>query len=264
MAPLSTTPLNISELRSLARTFRAGVEGAKDNLEQLAHERGDELADLLRFPPANLQRALGEDNLAALLASTIEQAGRAQRDAVVRSRRDAARVLAARLGELSEHCDDGSVALDREVLGETLALWGSGAVAFGSRGTVDARRLRAILRECRAVTTGTVTLVGESLLLVYSTAQSRGMIRLHLHPVTEADEVLHVPLDTMRSRARGSAVLDARAPILDTPEPRPVDTSEPPPPLADDSRSSVQTRRRVGFTRRFVEAALAFALGATP
>jgi hypothetical protein len=258
-------PLSIGELRPLARMFRQGVEGAGESLELLARERGEELAELLRFPAENLRRAIDADNLAALVATTVEHAARLRRDTLGASRRASARALVAALRERSEPRPDGSIALDSLLLADILALWGHGAVVFGERGRVGAARLRAILRECHGVTSSTVVLATDSLVVRYETPCSRGTIRLHLLPIVEDDDALHVPIDDGPMNIGAEVPATAPTPV---PEPGPIDTTEPPPLLADDAsappRARAQPRSRRGFVRWFVEAALAAAIGGGP
>lgn len=260
-------PLSLVELRSLARMFRQGVEGAKDNLEVLARERVDELAELLRVPAAKLRHVLDADNLAALVATAIEHTARLRRDALIRSRRESARGLAETLCKVSERRDDGSIALHAALLGEILFLWGPGWLVLGSWGSVGAARLRAILRECRGVTSRAVVATNESVLVFYETACSRGMIRLHLHPVVADADALHVPIDTVPMSVVDTHVTAEPAkeePVPPEPAPLPIDTAEPPAPVAPVAGP---VRRATGRRRRFVrivEAALSLAIGAQP
>lgn len=250
-------PLNLVELRTLARLFRQGVDGAKEELERLARERGDDLAAALRFPRANLDGALGDPNLAKLVAATIEGSARLKRDALARSRRGSARGLAETLCKVSERRDDGTVALHGALLSEILLLWGAGWVTFGSLGSVDAMRLRAVLRECRGVTSSAVILTDESLFVFYETARSRGAIRLHLQRVVLDVDALQVPTEL---------IVVAEAPDVPggmEPMPHPVDTPEPTPSALDGERDHPRGARVGGrFALRLVEAALDLALGA--
>lgn len=237
--------LTIGELRHLARLFRDGVDGARERLELLAIERGEELAALLRFPRENLARIALADDVAALVAATIDGALRIQRQALAQIRRSSARGLVETFCRLSEIRDDGSILLHGPLLAELLLLWGPGWIVFGERGSIGAPRLRAILRECRGVTSNAVVLTRESLFVYYEAARSRGVIRLHLQPAVIDVDALHIP-------------------IADVPV-QPVDTPEPPPPLAEDPRPNARARRpraaHHGFVRGLLEAALSFALG---
>lgn len=252
-------PLNLVELRTLARLYRHGVEGAKEHLERLARERGDELAELLRFPRANLHAALGDPDLAALVAATIEGSARLKRDALARSRRHSARGLAETLCDVSERRDDGSIALHGPLLSEILLLWGAGCVVFGALGSVDAARLRAILRECRGVVSSAVILTHESLFVFYETARSRGVIRLALQRVVFDADALLVPIELV------PAVATPDVPGAVEPMPHPVDTPEPSADTLDGVRPDARRPRpRDPFALRLVEAALTFALGGAP
>lgn len=235
--------LTLPELRLLARLFRQGVDGAAERLEVIARERGDELAALLRFPKGNLARVTDADDVAALVAATVEGAPRVRRDALQRSRRASARGLAETLCRISERREDGSIELHAPLLAEILLLWGPGCVVFGELGSVSAPRLRAILRECRGVASRSVILTRDAVLVFYETSRSRGVIRLHLHRVVYDVDALPVPIEQVPTR--------------------PVDTSEPEVPLAEDARQTVR-RPRSKFFDALVEMALAAALGGTP
>lgn len=222
-------PLNVADLRSLARMFRQGVDGAREQLELLAHERGDELAAVLGFPRPNLDRVLDSGDLATLLAATIEGSFRLKREGLARSRRETARALAATLSEASERRDDGSAALHGALVAEIVALWGSGWIVFGTLGSVEATRLRALLRECRGVTSCSIILTRESLFVFYETACSRGVIRLLLQPVVFHEDALDIPIDLVSEVA-------PMEPAPPAPDPRPIDTGEPVPALVEPTR----------------------------
>ncbi|MGE0790087.1 MAG: hypothetical protein AB7S26_30720 [Sandaracinaceae bacterium] len=247
-------PLNVAELRSLARMFRQGVDGAREQLELLAHERGEELTAVLGFPRANLDPVLDTGDLATLVAATIEGSVRLKREGVTRSRRETARALAATLSDASEHRDDGSAAL-HGALAEIVALWGSGWIVFGALGSVEAARLRAILRHCRGVTSRSIILTRESLFVFYETACSRGVIRLHLQRVVFHADALHIPIDIVGDVAPVE-------PAPPAPDPKPIDTTDPIPALVERARPAPRPHR--SFARHLVEAALTFALGGQP
>lgn len=239
--------LTIAELRHLARLFREGVDGARDRLETIARERGEEIAELLRLPRENLSRLDEADDIAALVAATVEGALRVQRAAVLRVRRASARGLAETLCRVSERRDDGSILLHGPLLAELLALWGAGWLVFGEWGSVGAPRLRAILRECRGVESNAVVLTRDSLFVFYEASRSRGVIRLHLQRVVLDGDALLVPIGEL--------------PV------QPVDTPEPPPPLADDPRTPRRPVARPaghGFVQRLLDAAVVYALGGGP
>lgn len=243
-------PLTMPELRQLARLHRAGVEGAAEQLEVVVRERGEELAELLRFPKANLARVAETDDAPALVAATIKGAPRLRRDALQRSRRASTSGLAETLCRISERRADGSIELHAPLLADLLHLWGPGYIVFGDLGSISVPRLKALLRECRHVVSRAVILTESALLVFYETERSRGAIRLHLQRVVFDVDALHIPIEQVPTQ--------------------PSDTTDPDVPLADEpqcditARPAAARRRRRGFIERFVEVALAAALGGAP
>ncbi len=193
--------LTLSDLRTTVRLHRQGVEGAGEQLLDLARTHGDDLARTLGVPLRNLDALDAHDDPAGVLAATIEAAPRVRRE--LRARRDVetARLLAMSIAERAEHRDDGTIGLDVALLREVTALHPGGVLTFGTRGSVGVPTLRAILREVRQLRTASVALTAQAVVVTYRAPGARGHIRLHLHaPVTRTDALL-VPITEARLAA---------------------------------------------------------------
>jgi hypothetical protein len=227
--------LTVAQLRGTARLYRAGVDGAADELSRILAEHVEELPALLGFPAANLERLREHQDPAQLLAATIEALPRVARDSRSRAQREMARSIAIDLARSARIDEHGTVDLDIGDLQRLVLLWpATGLLAFDARGSVSVGLLRALLQRCARVTAISVLVATHHVVVAYETATSRGCVRLMLASVARHADVLLVPVDTLGNNARAEVAL----------------------PLASSPR-------RRGFAWRFVDA-LAAAVGGGP
>jgi len=238
-------PVTVPELRGLAKLYRSGIEGAEESIARIIADSGDELPDVLGFPRPNLERLLDNPNAVELLVATIEGAPRVARDARNRLHREGARELAAIVAANAEPRDDGTVALPLMLVTQMLSLWpGTGLLVLGERGSVDLGRLRAVLRECRGLTSTSLVVTSDAVVVAYTTARSRGLLRLFLQPILRHVDALVVPIapapvEVVAALAPSvviaptTVIEDAAAASSTVPvEPEPVFRPIPRPPIA--------------------------------
>ncbi len=202
-------PLTLSSLRHLARLYRAGVDGAEEELATIIEERAEELPSALGFPMKNLERLRAHENPVGILVATIEGAPRVARAVRDKIHFENAVVMAVRLAETAERRADGHHVLDVELLGEMLAIYPGRVVTFGVRGSVGAGRLRTVVRNLRGMTSAAVTVMDEHVTVVYAGERMRGSVKLVLHAPVADHETLIVPLDL--AIAHEQAVVEQRA-----------------------------------------------------
>lgn len=176
--------LTYGSLRQLARLYRVGIDGAADALAMLVDEHANELPELLGFPMANLDRLRAHDDPVGVLVATIEGAPRVARGLRERIHYDGAAALALQLGETATPREGGHLALDVELLVQTLRFYPGRVVTFGERGSLGSLRLRAVLRELRGVTATSVVVTREHVVVAYESTRSRGLIKLALSSTT--------------------------------------------------------------------------------
>ncbi len=187
--------VTVPELRRLAKLYRSSVDGAAERLADIIAEENDELPDLLGFPRPNLTRLLAAENAVELLVATIEGAPRVARDMKLRVLRAEARELGVLLAESAEHREDGTIALPLPVLDSLVTTWpGKGFLVLGERGSVDLGRLRALLRECRGLTSTAVVITELALVVAYTAPGARGLVRFVLQPIVHHVDAVVVPL----------------------------------------------------------------------
>ncbi|MFO0680533.1 MAG: hypothetical protein U0234_00715 [Sandaracinus sp.] len=245
------TTLTVPDLRGLAKLYRRGVEGAREQLAAIIGERVAELPRLLGFPPANVTRLREHEDPVEVLVATIEGAPRVAREARMRAENERARALAAELGSTLVVDAEGTVDVDLSTIATIIELGDHRHVSFGERGAVETRRLRALLRECRRVSACSALLRESTLDVVYETARSRGIVRLHLQPAGAGVDVVLVPV-TERTRV---ALPEVVAPIVEATT-APIATA----PLAARAPARTQPRRSQ-FASHFIEALVAAAFG---
>ena len=187
------TALSIAELRGLARLHRADIEGAHEQLTSIIEERAEELPALLNFPPSKLVRLREHEDAVGVLLALIDANRAKARDALRGQQREAAVRLAAAVAASAVVHLRGDIELDPRAVDALCGAWPSGAVVFGRRGSVDARRLRALLKECRSVPI--LMFASDCVLNIkWDTGRSRGNIKLTLWPTAEDEDALVIPL----------------------------------------------------------------------
>ena len=187
------TALTIHELRGLARLHRADVEGADEQLAEIIADRGEELPALLHFSPSKLGQLREHDDPVGVLLALIDANRTKARDALRGQQREAAVRLAAVVAASAVVHLRGDVELDPRAVDALCGAWPNGAVVFGRRGGVDARRLRALLKECRSVPI-LMFASDAALNIQWDAGRSRGNIKLTLWPTAEDEDALVIPL----------------------------------------------------------------------
>ncbi len=180
--------------RHAARLYRAGVEGAGEQLVALAREHRVALREGRDGAWSGVAALDEGDEAAERIAAAVEAASGVRKGAAA-----SASELAWRLAERAEHRADGTIGLDVPLLRELVALPGFGALSFGARRALGVRRLRAILREIRGLDAVSVVLTAHALVITYRAPRARGHIRLHLHPPIGRADTLDVPLTEVRA-----------------------------------------------------------------
>lgn len=185
----------LAELRGLARLYRDGVDGVREQLMGIITASGPELPDVLGFPPANLERLHRSDDPVEVLVSTIEAVPRVVREARARAQREQARRLASGVAQ-SAVVVEGDLELDAALVSACCASWpGGGRLVFAERGAIDIRRLRALLKECRGLPIS-MLLTATSLIINWRTPHSRGHFKLTLWPgVADAVDLVIPTID---------------------------------------------------------------------
>ncbi len=184
----------LAELRGLARLYRDGVDGVRDQLADVIAVSGSELPDILGFPRANLERLHRNDDPVGVLVDTIEGAQRVAREARGQAQRASARELAAAAAESAQVRLDGDIEIDPALVTAACAAWPTGGdIVFSERGGIDVRRLRSLLKECRRLPIS-MLLTTTSLNIKWATPRSRGYFKLWLRPAAIDADNLMVPL----------------------------------------------------------------------
>jgi len=243
--------VTFADLRGLARLYRDGIDGAKQEISKVIRNDVEQLPSIVGFPPENLHQLADADDPVDLLVITIEAAARRARDDRRVAQKRIAHQLASALAVVATE-RDSSVALSPRALFDIVSAWpGRGMLGFGDRGGVGIPGLRAFLRACRSVDELEATLTTDTLVLRYATSSSRGAVRLLLHPLVDDDSVviplsvrpLELPLTSVvaASRSPSTSAAASRAARL----------------LAPSS-----TRPGASFMHRFLEAMSAVVGGA--
>lgn len=187
--------LTLQRLRATARLYRAGVDGAHDELAAVIAEHADALPALLGFPTASLSRLFNEPNVVELLVSTIEAAPRVASETARRAAMETARRAGSEVTATSVVHDDGDVELGVVALYQALCRWpGGGVVVLGERGSLDLAHLRAVMRACTSVDAISVLVRADDVVVAYTTGNSRGVLRLLLMPIRPRADALVVEL----------------------------------------------------------------------
>jgi hypothetical protein len=244
--------VTIGELRTLAKLYRAGVEGAADRLMEIVRDERDHLPALLGFPPENVMRLLSDRDPLGLLVATIEGAPRVARALRARAENEKAQRLADVI--------TGTLALDARGDCElpladvvTLAQLGDHhRIAFGMRGGVSTRRLRDLFATCRHVTACSAFLRERTLDIVYETRSSRGIVRLHLRPAAPLERVVVLRLPDVED---ASTSVETPSPTVE------VDVQRPRLGSTGHAKASQEPRRVSSFVRYVFDSLIAATLG---
>jgi hypothetical protein len=186
--------LTITQLRALVSMYRRGVEGAAQQLTELATVRPDALASLLHVP--NIRADLDED-LASHVADLLDEVDRTKR----RSRKKDAHAKASKLGETLGRTavfEDDRVHLDHHTLSALVATQATGELSFegaaDAPAVIDLGYLRKVLHACRTCRLTELYVQPDHLVLVYASAGARGRFRLTLGPPDRRQEQVRVKL----------------------------------------------------------------------
>lgn len=188
--------LTLAQLRSLARMYRAGVDGAAQQLLELAQVRPDVLASLLHV--THVRADLDEDVTARCIADRLDELDRTRRSVRKSDIILAARKLAETLGRNAQW-EGGRVHLDPHLLRALVATQVAGALSFERAGEVaaaiDLAYLRRVLDACRTCRLTELYVESASLVLVYASIGARGRFRLTLCPPDTREEQVRVRLE---------------------------------------------------------------------
>lgn len=247
--------VTIGELRTLAKLYRAGVEGAADRLSEIVRDDRDQLPELLGFPPENVMRLLSDRDPIGLLVATIEGAPRVARALRARAENERAQRLADVI--------TGMLALDARgdcelPLADVVALAQLGdhhRIAFGMRGGVSTRRLRDLFATCRHVTACSAFLRERTLDIVYETRSSRGIVRLHLVPAAPLERVINIRLPHAED---ASTLVETLSPTVE------FDAQRSGTGTTGHAKSSQEPRLVSSFVRYVIDSLIAAALGVGP
>ena len=189
--------LTITQLRSLVRMYRRGVEGAAEQLRELVQWRPDVVSSLLQVPAEEFAKLMLKDDTADAAATLLEQGdaerrGNAKRDALA-SARELGDTL-SRMADWQGH----EVHLNSVAFRSLIATRARGELVFAVAdddnpgdnpgnnterlGALNLGYLRALFRECRACRLTALFIEGDYMHIVYSAQGARGRFRLLLAP----------------------------------------------------------------------------------
>lgn len=199
---VSAVPAKVTaaRLRTLARLHRGGVEGAGDELVQLAHDAPTDLAAVLGRDQDWLLRVRVTDLAAGALSAAIESRARDVRRGNKSDARHRAAVITKRLASTCDFDPEGAVVVDAAVLFELVKLkshrW-LGFVRGRETFVIHVGLLKTIFARSKRTAGLDVRVVGDCLRISYRTERGRGRFRLRLWPRNRTHEdVLTVALPT--------------------------------------------------------------------
>lgn len=205
-------PLTVPQLRSLARLYRDGVEGAAEQLDAHIEHGADQLAEVIGFPADEIPRLRATRDRVDVLVRTIEKAGAHHHAKRRASARSCAEGLVQGLLESACRVDAQWVEVDPMALGALVTCGGYDWLVldteFVVRG-IPRGLLRAFFRECRGVEVQSARVGTNMLVLCYGGRRSRGILRLGFHHVPADADAVCVPLGRVALRAADRVPLRA-------------------------------------------------------
>lgn len=223
-------PLTVPQLRSLARLYRDGVEGAAEQLDAHIEHGADHLAEVIGFPADEIPRLRATRDRVDVLVRTIEKAGAHHHAKRRASARSCAEGLVQGLLESACRVDAQWVEVDPMALGALVTCGGYDWLVldteFVVRG-IPRGLLRAFFRECRGVEVQSARVGTNMLVLCYGGPRSRGILRLGFHHVPADADAVCVPIGRVALRVPDPAPLRAAESVEADAAERTVGRSDP-------------------------------------
>jgi hypothetical protein len=193
--------LKLSQLRTLVRLYRDGVDGTEAQLEALIDDEPDRLTRLVNVPGQDVRDIQAAPDRVDVLVEWVTHATRRRSEHQAREQREHAVSLAREVAVRWPHYDEAH--LDLERLDELVSLRSFAWMYFDPQTPFGLERtlLKKVLRGLRSATVHDAILRPEGLHLGYSTARSRGRFDLKFQVVPRHKEHLYVPAFEGPSRA---------------------------------------------------------------